>query len=144
MKVETRQDAKPTPHPLFDAVKSWKEAHKIANLIRVKVKNVQKNMSATVVETDQIIELLKQLFAVLPKTDGTLFGISPISPSSVMEKLMELAFRSESKELNFSRRLIRRSIIDFSKSFDFSSSIDECLAWCFKREKEDTTVESLV
>lgn len=126
-----------TKHPLYDAVKSWKEAHKIANLIRVKVKNIQKNIAGAVVEMDEVIELFKQLFAILPKTDGTLFGISPIAPNLLIEHLMDYVFRSENKEKNFSRRIKMTRILDFSKHTDFVTQVDLALGWAFKSEKSD-------
>lgn len=130
-----------TPHPLYDAVKSWKEAHKIANLMKVKVKNVQKNATAVVKEMDEIIEYAKQLYAVLPKTDGTNFGLSPLAPTFLVEQLMIHIFRTEGKELNFAKRITRRSLIDFGKPFDLSDTIENALGWAFKREKEDKQVD---
>lgn len=126
-----------TPHPLYDAVKSWKEAHKTERLIRIKVQNVHKNLTAAITESDEIIELLKQMYATLPKTDGTLYGVSPLAPTVVMELLMDVVFRTENKERNWSRRIKRSRELDFSKPFVFTEIMDQALAWAFKREKED-------
>ncbi len=124
-------------HPIYDTEKSWKEAHKIERLIRLKVQDIQKNMAAVVVETDQVIELCKQLYIKLPKTDGTLFGISPLAPNQIVEHLIDYIFRAESKDKNFSRRIKQLSILDFSKKFDFENGVNNALAWAFKHEKVD-------
>lgn len=127
----------PEKHPLYDAVKSWKEAHRIARLIRIKVIEIQKYATVMVKEMDEVIELIKQLVMVLPKTDGTIFGVSPLAPNLVMESLMELIFKLESKERNFSRRIKMGRILDLSKQFDFTKAVDGALGWAFKLEKQD-------
>lgn len=121
----------------MDEEKSWKEAHKIQRLIKLKCVDIQKNLAAAVLESDQVIELMKDLYVKIPKTDGTLFGISPIAPNLIIEHLMEYVFRSESKQKNFSKRIKQSAMIDFSKHMDFTTRIDMALAWAFKMEKSD-------
>ncbi len=133
--------SKSNPHPLYDAVKSWKEAHKLANLMRVKVKNIKKNATDMAKEMDEVIEYSKQLYALLPKTDGTMFGTSPLAPSFLMEQLMVHIFRTEGKELNFAKRITRKSMIDFGKPFDFIEQFEGALGWAFKKEAEDKKVD---
>jgi hypothetical protein len=132
----TSPSAKPTKHPLYDAEKSWKEAHKIARLIRSKAANVEKNIIAAVTETDQILDLLRELYTKTPKTDGTLFGISPIAPNRIIEHLVEQIVRTEGKDRNFSRR-IKSTTVDFSTNFSFASAVDRALAWAFKQEQPE-------
>lgn len=137
--VEKKPEDKPRiPQSFFpDKAKSWKEAHKIARLIRMKVAEIQSAAIILVGKTDEVIELLKQLYVVLPKTDGTLFGISPLAPNLVVESLMEFIFKAESKERNFSRRIKLGRFLDLSQSFDFDKAVDRALGWAFKLEKQD-------
>lgn len=132
---------KAVPHPYYDAKKSWKESKKLCNLIRLKAEIAQKALKTVVEEIDGIHDLVQQLLAVLPKTDGTMPWASPLAPHIIMEGLFEYAFRVENKERHFSRRAKMLRMIDFSKQCDFTKVIEDGIGWALKLEKQEEKLD---
>lgn len=132
-------DDKTKSHPLYDTPKSWKEAHKRADSIMVKAKEAEKAWITATQKTEEVMEDLRQLYPIIPKTDGTNFGVSPMSPFLITELAMEIIFRTEkSRELWLSKRIVRRKLIDLSKPYSFTETVKrDVLGWVFKLEKSD-------
>ncbi len=126
---------KQTPHPLHDAEKSWPQVHKMIRLARVKAQNIEKNAIAMAKETDELIQLCKEIIPHVPKTDGTLFGFSPMAPAMVIEYLTDQIFKVESQERHFARRIKARTY-EAHRAPNFSDAMNLALSWALKMEKE--------
>lgn len=122
-------------HPLHDMEKSWAQVHKMVRLAQVKAKNIEKNAIAMAKETDELIQLVKEIIPHIPKTDGTLFGFSPLSPALILEHLMEQIFKVEGVERHFARR-IKARVYEVHKALNFSDAVNLALGWATKMEKE--------
>lgn len=126
----------PTPHPLYDAKKSWKEARRIAEEMVSEAQILEKHMNAVIRGGNKIADMANQLFIATPAADTKLMVDSPIFPAKLIIALYKhMARIDEEYKLHRFAWLAKASPLDIYKAPRFSDAVKEAIEWAFKLEK---------
>lgn len=138
-----------TPHPLYDADKSWTKAKKIAEAMVTEAQLIEKHMNAVIRGGNKIADMATELFIATPKVDTKLMVDSPIYPAKLIISLYKhMARVDEEYKLHRFAWLAKANPIDIYKAPRFSEAVKEAVGWALKfehwKETKKDAVESLI